>query len=108
MSLNWQWNDKVGEVTDERGYTCNIYRGNAFMIAVNEYTKDGGDYYSLAWFFADERHAKNCLGLSKEYKENSPSDYNWTKFKLNTKYKETGKFIKMLADAKAKVNIELY
>lgn len=109
MAINWQWTDKMGEVTDKRGYTSNLYRGNCFMIAVNEWkNKDGIEQYSLAWFFADERHAKNCLGLTKEYQENSVNDYHWAKFKLDTEYKETAKFIALLAKANAEVEIELY
>lgn len=108
MSINWNWTDKMGEVTDNRGYTANLYRGNCFMIAVNEFQKDGKDLYSLAWFFADETHMKNCLGLTKGYEEESYKDFNWESFKLNTKYKEVPKFISALCKANAEIKIELY
>lgn len=109
MSINWNWTDKMGEVVDERGYQSNLYRGNCFMIAVNEWTdKDGVDRYSLAWFFADKKHCQNCLGLTKEYKENSVKDYKWKKFKLDTDYKETAQFLQILARANAELEIELY
>lgn len=109
MSINWQWTDKMGTVTDERGYTSNLYRGNCFMIAVNEFKDERGvDVYSLAWFFADETHLKKCFGLTKGYEENHPNDYHWQKFELNTEYKETAKFIQYLAKAKANVEIKLF
>lgn len=110
MSLNWNWTDKMGTVTDKRGYKSNLYRGNAFMIAINEWTnKDGENLYSLAWFFCDEAHVKNCFGLTKGYEENSYEDFNWTAFELNTEYKETYKFLSLLAKAKAKnLTITLY
>lgn len=111
MSLNWQWSDKMGEVTYKDGSTkSNLYRGNCFMIAVNEWvSKEGVEQYSLAWFFADEAHAKNCLGLTKGYEDNSPDDWGWLSFKLDTSYKETGKFLQLLAKAKAKgITITLY
>ena len=108
MSINWNWNDKMGTVTDKRGYTANLYRGNCFMIAVNEFTEDGVDRYSLAWFFADEGHLKNCLGLTKGYGVNLLNDYHWASFKLNTRYKEVPKFINCLCKAKANVTIELF
>lgn len=101
MSINWNWNDKMGKVTDERGFVSNLYRGNCFMIAINEFTNNEGiKQYSLAWFFADETHLKNCLGLTKEYKENSINDYHWKEFELNTEYAETWKFAKLIASQK--------
>lgn len=109
MSLNWQWNDKMGEVTDKRGYTSNLYRGNAFMIAVNEFKQDGEDVYTLAWFFCDKKHLENCIGLSKGYEENSIGEWGWKKFRLNTRYKETAIFLQALCKAKATdIEIELY
>lgn len=105
MALNWQWSDKMGEVTDERGLTANLYRGNAFMIAIHEWEEDGQEKYCLAWFFADKTHMKRCLGLGKDA---DPCDFHWKAFKLNTEYKEVSEFVSALAKAKKKVSIELY
>lgn len=73
MSINWRWNEKIGEavvqqmVGDEtKEFIKTIYEGNAFMIFLNEWNEDGVDKYSLYIFFADETHAKTCLGLNKK------------------------------------------
>ncbi len=68
MALNWSFKEKSGTVTEIRGgeeVTFNFYEGNALMIVLHEYEKDGEGYYDLQWFFIGEDHAKNCLGLSK-------------------------------------------
>lgn len=74
MALHWQWKDKCGEAIvhqtnpqtgEERDLTVSLYEGNAFLIFVNQFKEEGKDMYSLFAFFADEEHAKNCLGLTK-------------------------------------------
>lgn len=73
MAIRWNFKeDKMGTITERLGgeeYTYSIYNGNAFAIIVAEWTtEDGSEMYYIHNAFADERHAKNCLGLSKEYK----------------------------------------
>lgn len=104
MSLNWQWSDKMGECTYSNGHKSNLYRGNCFMIAVNEF--DNGTY-NLAWFAADEQHLKNQLGLTKGY-DGCFHDFGIVEMKLDTKYKEVAKFLNLIARAHACVKIELY
>ena len=68
MALQWSFSEKAGTVTEIRGehsYTFNFYEGNALMIVTHEFVEDGEERYNLQWFFADELHAKNCLGLTK-------------------------------------------
>lgn len=103
MSLNWEWKDKMGTCTYEDGTKCNLYRGNAFTIAIHE---DSG-YYNLAWFAADETHMKNMLGLNKGY-ENIMKKWGITQLELNTEYKETVKIVNLMAKAKMKITIKLY
>lgn len=109
MSLRWDFNDKIGSCKMDNYLgeetEVNIYKGNAFMIACEEWTEDGKGFYNLAWFFVDKEHCKNCLGLTKGYDK---IDYKWKSFKLNTAYKETEQFIQMLAKAKLPIKIELY
>lgn len=105
MALQWNWDDKMGKCTTQNGINLNLYRGNAFMIAIHEFEQDGKELYSLAWFFADKDHCKNCLGLTKGY---TGIEFDWQSFELDTKYKETEQFITMLAKAKQKVSITLY
>ena len=109
MALHWEWKNKVGEVTDKHGRKSDLFTGNAFLIAVNRWEEDNEKYYNLAWFFADEKHAKNCLGLTKEYIDYSINDYNWRYLKLDSSNKNIQKFISLIAKAKAKdLIIELY
>lgn len=104
MALNWDWNDKMGICTYENGHTSQLYRGNAFIIAINEYEDEA---YTLAWFASDANHMKNMLGLTKEY-DNIFTDYGIVSFSLDTRYKETAQLIQMLAKARMKISIELY
>lgn len=74
MSLNWGWDDKIGEATVEqtfngetKTFTKSLYEGNAFLIFITEWKENEEDMYSLYSFFADEAHAKNCLGLTKNH-----------------------------------------
>ena len=71
MSLNWNWNGKIGEVTIKEHYAgetfkVNLYEGNAFLIFIYEFTEDGKEKYNVWSFWADREHAKNCLGISKD------------------------------------------
>ena len=68
MALRWDWNEKAGMVTvneNGREYTLDFYEGNALMITFYEYEEEGEERCQMQWFFLDEFHAKNCLGLAK-------------------------------------------
>ena len=69
MALTWEWKNLSGTITEinyGKEHTFNFYEGNALMIVLNEYKDENGeDMYNLHWFFCDEAHAKNCLGLAK-------------------------------------------
>lgn len=68
MALRWDWNEKAGMVTvneNGREYTLDFYEGNALMITFHEYEEEGEERCQMQWFFLDEFHAKNCLGLVK-------------------------------------------
>lgn len=108
MSLNWQWSEKMGKAILSNGKEVNLYRGNAFIIAINEWKQNGEELYSLAWFAVDKQHMKNMLGLTKEFKNNCFKDFNIKEIILDTKYKETAEFVKLLAQAKSEVTIRLY
>ena len=104
MSLNWQWNDKMGEVLYEDGHTDTLYQGNALMIAVyhNE------NMYNLTWFVADKEHFKNLLGLSKTDKTNYLKHWGVKSLRLNTRYKSVPAIVSELAKAKSPITIELF
>lgn len=125
MSLNWNWNDKMGEViyepscyTPGHPYVTNIYQGNALMIWCNEWATDhalpmtpSNTSYSLGNFCTDIEHLRNMLGLNakKGYsKDNLFNDYNIKLLRLNTKYKSVPKIVAEFAKAHTNVTIELY
>lgn len=64
MALNWNWDNKIGELLIRQGekeFTINIYQGNALAIFIHEYTNEGGqEVYSMYNFFYDKEHFKNC------------------------------------------------
>lgn len=109
MAIRWDWNDKMGEVIYTHGRKNDLFRGNAFCISVYTNTVNKERYYQLAWFAADEQHLKNMLGLNtKEGFEECFSHFEIETLRLNTKYKETAKFVQLLAKAKVNIKIELY
>ena len=113
MSLNWNWNDKMGEVIYEEyhpdhPYKTSIYQGNALMIWCNEFPDET---YSLGNFAADLEHLKNMLGLNakKGYgSENLFNDYGIKTIRLNTRYKSVPKILDALAKAHTNITVELY
>lgn len=115
MSLNWEWNDKMGEVVfeddlyiPEHPYVTNIYQGNALMIWCNEFPDKT---YSLCNFCAGMEHLKNMLGLNakKGYSsENLFNSYRVKTLRLNTRYKSVPKIVEALAKAKTNISIEFY
>lgn len=71
MAIRWNWDEKCGEAIFKdletgKEFTKTLYVGNAFLIFLTEWNEDGKDMYALYTFFADEEHAKNCLGLNKK------------------------------------------
>lgn len=113
MSLNWNWNDKMGEVIYEEynpdhPYKTNIYQGNALMIWCNEFPNNT---YTLNNFFADLPHLKNMLGLNAKGGYGTTNHLNGCGIKsirLNTRYKSVPKILDALAKAHTNITVELY
>lgn len=69
MALQWDWKDKMGEMTicqkdkdgEQQTFKINLYYGNCLCIALYQYVKDGEKWHQLYWFLADEQHLKNIL-----------------------------------------------
>lgn len=117
MSLNWNWNDKMGEVIyndaipNPHNCATNIYEGNALMIWVCENPMD--NTYTLTNFAADMEHFRNMLGLHANKGYSDTNLFNeWCEdikvIRLNTKYKSVPKIVAEFARAKTNVTIELY
>lgn len=121
MALRWQWDEKIGEAIIRQTingkaeeFTKTLYEGNAFLIFLTEW-KDEEDngMYAMYTFFADEKHAKICLGLDKkrEYTGNI-LDCDGTKLvkvRINKKKSNNWKkIITLLAQAFDNIDIEIY
>ena len=116
MSLNWQWDEKMGEVIyndnipNPSNCTTDIYEGNALMIWVHHLPDD---MYSVGNFAADMEHFRNMLGLNAKKGYSDTNLFNdWCKdievIRLNTKYKSVPKIVAEFAKAHTNVKIELY
>ena len=112
MALRWDFREKSGTVTMKnygKPVTLNWYEGNAMMIVLNEWKEeDGEERYSLSWFFCDEAHAKNCLGMSKGHENMFDESNTITKL---TVYREHcrgwDKVVKLFAKAFPNIEIEI-
>lgn len=104
MALKWDWKDKMGEVIYENGTEADLYQGNALAIAIVEFVDET---YTLAWFFSDEGHMKNMLGLTKGY-DNCMKESGIKRIRLDTRYKSVPKIVSAFAKAKMEIEIELY
>ena len=64
MALNWNWNDKIGELVIEQNgkeFKIGIYQGNALAIFVDEFTDENGvESYTVYNFFCDKEHFRRC------------------------------------------------
>ena len=124
MSLNWNWDKKVGEVTFtqeidgvKKDFVSNLYNGNACLIMVYEYTdeNDGKEKYQLTGFFADKTHMKRCLGIDKRYKQTLGKNMyedSWdrlTKIRFNkAKCRDVKDIMMAFYEAFNNITIELY
>lgn len=117
MSVNWLWSEKCGEATmhdirDDKDFVVTLYKGNAYLIMLNEWTEDGQEMYSMYSFWADKDHMNSMLGLDK--KNAGGNSYNtdyvrMTKIRLN---KKKNPYTKQIVDALIKafdhITIEIY
>lgn len=120
MSVNWNWDDKCGEVTvkqmhpkeSDREFTISLYNGNCMVVMLYEYKdkETGEDMYNFFSFFSDKDHAKNCLGLLKGANNIFDTDYQkFTKVRLNKKKCRYFKdLVALFAQAFDNITIEVY
>lgn len=117
MAIQWNWNEKCGEVVIEqringetKRFIKTLYEGNCLLIMLSEWQEDGKDKYSLYSFFADERHARTLLGLTKDDPNVWADDWNKiVEIRLNkTKSRNWKKIVNLFAQAFDNIKIELY
>lgn len=117
MSLNWRWDEKCGEavvedVVQKKEFTKSLYEGNAFLIFLSEWNEDGIDKYSLYTFFADETHAKTCLGLNKKSDMTNiflEGPHKLKKLRINKKKSRNWKkIVTLFAQAFDDIDIEIF
>ena len=109
--VTWNWKKKMGSCkwycNDGTTTKVNIYVGNCLGVFILDYkdeeTKE--EKYQFVTFFNDEQHLKNCLGLSKGYKEDIMKN-RIKSLKLNTYYKASLEMGVLFA--KAGYKVELY
>lgn len=112
MGLMWNFDKRIGivELTDkqtEQKYEWSLYQGNAFAIMINEKIGDNEDLYRVENFWADEEHAKRCLGLAKGFDNLLTDDVSYDyKFILNAEYEHCLKIAKLLR--KAGISFEMF
>lgn len=124
MPVTWSWKRKHGEVFIKqdtgRGiktFKCNLYFGNCLGVIIYEFKdpETKKDKYQFVSFFNDITHLKNCLGQTKDYKENILVDRfdKYVKVRINTFWwkdsytrKEDMKMIE--AFSKGGIKVELY
>jgi len=103
--LRWDFTKRIGycDVEDLKGKKSrfNLYEGNAFMIMLWE----NDEKYELITFWADEQHAKNCLGLSKGY-DNVYTTWKEMTFWLDGNYEVVYKIAKILKKANIHFTID--
>ena len=126
MALTWEWKEKCGEITLEqkrsngewKQFPISLYRGNAYLIMIHEFTNDEGvEQYELFSFFVDKEHAKNCLGISKSRKTRDKTCQNiylsdterFSKLRINkAKYTSAAELVSMFVKAFDNIVIEVY
>lgn len=117
MSLNWRWEEKCGEAIvrhefdgEVKELTKTLYEGNAFLIFLSEWKEDDKNMYSLYSFFADEKHAKTCLGLTKDSDNIFVDGFETlTKIRINKKKSRNWKkIVTLFAQAFDNIQIEVY
>lgn len=114
MALTWEWSKRIGRARfwhENEELILNLYQGNAFLIFMKEWYEFGKEKYELWSFFADKRHAKNCLGLDKQYNRNifDDGDIRLHYIEINTKeYAYTKDLVELLTKAYKDLTIRLY
>lgn len=109
--VTWSWKKKMGSCKwyciNGKTTKVDIYVGNCLGVFIqnfrDEETKE--KKYNFVTFFDDEKHLKNCLGLSKKYKDDIMKD-KIKSIKLNTYYKASREMAMLFSQAGYKV--ELY
>ena len=101
MSLNWSFEHPAGLWTIPAGVpgmdtmrketTFTLYRGNAYLIVLNETETE----YTLVSFWRDKEHMKNCLGLTRGH-DNIYQDWEGSHIFL---YEDNCPHARQIADA---------
>ena len=97
MAVYWDFKNKIGEVEIKQElncvvntYVCDIYSGSNCLAVVcweSEEMKRNKEYQFIT-FFNDMTHFKNCLGLTKEYKDNILKEWHIVRFDYNIENKQ--------------------
>ena len=72
---NCYWVYKYEYENEVKEIPITLYEGNAYLIMLHEYNKDGTDMYDMVSFFCDKTHMNNCLGITKGMSNILDEDY---------------------------------
>lgn len=102
--LRWDWNKPIGKITwkdfDEVPYETKVFRGNAMIICITEWTdKDGVGVWQMGLFLVDKKHFKAMCKIKPHFTDSMMSAEFWD---LNS---ETWSFVKELHRRGVQVDI---
>ena len=132
MSVNWDWNAKVGEidVTFNKGSehewktTLHIFDTNCLgcwlkirdETLVEKVNDEGKHYktfeYEFMGFFGDEGHMKRCLGITCSYGTKTKSNLFkcegqcWDEVRLDSNYRYTKTWVRNLMKSGIRVVVD--
>lgn len=107
MALTWKYSERAGHITFKDGTVYPWYEGNALMICNREERTETEINAWLVFFFANEDHAKNCLGLTRG-NENIFSDNPMVCVTIHPQYcRQWAKVCKLLLKAFPDIKILL-
>lgn len=109
MSVNWSWKDKLGScvlIQEHKGvkkkFKMSLYHANCLFAMIYHFKEDNKKMYQFQMFASDKKHFEVCL-KDKLYKDDW---FEYTKWKLNTYFKESIDIAKLLT--KYGFKVELY
>lgn len=108
--LTWDWKKKIGvaeyQMEGGKPLTISLYKGNALIIMLYEYTdNNGNEKYQLINFFTDIQHLNNCF-KDKDTFKSIMHDFKKFEF-LEIPSKDIWKFIMKISEFGIPVTINL-
>lgn len=108
MPLNRKFEyNYIGEIEFDAGCVCDLYSGNALMIALKEDKHNGEVHRAIAWFAADIVHLNKMLGLINGHTSMFDSN-SLHRVKLDRNYSRTKEIVNVLMNYNQPITIEIF